>query len=350
MKIKLIVFVLISILVCAGNITGKNAENDSLQTDSSAAEKITKAEAAPPGKMDSGAFTDRQSSLPGVSNITAKNEWRLTAGKIFWSAVVFFSAFLVLRFLTNILETLSERWGRFRLFFKRTIPPFRIIFWTVILYEIITLILAPPLETIVAVSAAVGLSVGLASQDILKNIFGGIVILLDHPFQIGDKIQAGGYYGEVKQIGLRTVRIQTPDDNLVSIPNAEIMNQAVSNANAGEPNCQVVAQVYLPASVDTQKVREIAYLSAVTSRYVFLKKPVSVIMKNEMHLGKSVLLVKIKAYVLDIRYEFPFMSDMTEITLRELMNEGLITEADMAWYSPGRDDQKYLSDASVTIQ
>ncbi len=141
----------------------------------------------------------------------------------------------------------GEICGLFRLFFKRTIPPFRIIFWTVVLYEIITLILAPPLETIVAVSAVVGLSVGLASQDILKNIFGGIVILPDHPFQVGDKIQAGGHYGEVKQIGLRTMRIQTPDDNLVSIPNAEIMNQAVSNANACEPNCQVVARVYLPA-------------------------------------------------------------------------------------------------------
>ncbi|MCB0314052.1 MAG: mechanosensitive ion channel, partial [Calditrichaeota bacterium] len=53
-------------------------------------------------------------------------------------------------------------------------------------------------------------AIGFAAQDILKNIFGGLMLLLDRPFQVGDKIEAGGHYGEVVQIGLRTVRIVTP--------------------------------------------------------------------------------------------------------------------------------------------
>ena len=256
-------------------------------------------------------------------------EWKLTAGKMFWAAVVFGIAFLVIRFLSNIFESIAERWGRLRLFIKRLIPTFRILVWTLVIYEVITRILAPPLETIIAVSAAVGLSVGLASQDILKNVFGGIIILLDRPFQVGDKIEAGGYYGEVKQIGLRTVRIVTPDDSLVSIPNADIMNQAVSNANAGEPNCQVVAEIFLPADTDTEKAREIAYMAAATSRYVYLNKPIAVIIKNEIYEGRSRLKLRLKAYVLDLRYEFSFMSEMTEIVIKELLNAGLVTPEEL---------------------
>ena len=52
--------------------------------------------------------------------------------------------------------------------------------------------------------------------------------------------------GEVTAIGLRSVRLVTPDDSLVSVPNSDIVNQAVSNSNSGEFNCQVVAELYLP--------------------------------------------------------------------------------------------------------
>ena len=127
---------------------------------------------------------------------------------------------------------------------------FRIFGWTIVIYIIIANVIEPPIETLIAVTASAGIAVGFASQDILKNIFGGIMILLDRPFQAGDKIQVGSLYGEVLSIGLRTVRIVTPDDSIVSIPNGEIVNQSVSNANSGAFNCQVVAEFFLPPDID----------------------------------------------------------------------------------------------------
>jgi small-conductance mechanosensitive channel len=223
----------------------------------------------------------------------------------------------------------SERWTNLRLLIKRLIPVIRVVGWTLAIYIIIADIFAPPIQTLIAVTASAGIAIGFASQDILKNIFGGIMIILDRPFQVGDKIQTASYYGEVVHIGLRSVRIVTPDDSLVSIPNGELVNQSVSNANAGEFNCQVVSDLYLPPDIDIVRLKKLAYRSAAVSRYAYLKKPIVIIIKNEVHQGRSLLRVRLKAYVLDLRYEFPFLSEMTETLMSEILKQGLVRAGDL---------------------
>lgn len=220
--------------------------------------------------------------------------------------------------LARLLDTFSERFSSYRLFTKRLIPILRIVIWVFAFYVILEGIFDPPLETIITVGASLGIAVGFASQDILKNIFGGIMIILDRPFQVGDKIQVDQHYGEVTRIGLRSSRIVTPDDSSVAIPNAEIMNKAVSNANSGALDCQVVAEIYLPVGINVASAKEIAQKAAYVSKYVYLKKPVSVIVINEIHEHQFVIKLRVKAYVFDIRYEFPFKSDLTERILQEL--------------------------------
>ena len=243
--------------------------------------------------------------------------------KIILSFSVLGFTYLLNMLLVRLLDTVSERWASYRLFIKRLVPITRIIIWIISLYIVIEGIIDPPLETIVTVTASVGIAVGFASQDILKNIFGGIMIILDRPFQVGDKVQIGDHYGEVLQIGLRSSRLVTPDDSVVSVPNAEIMNKAVSNANSSALDCQVVAEIFLPATVDIDLVKQIARKAAFTSRYTYLAKQVAVIAKNEIHEKQFVVKLRVKAYVLDIRYEFPFQSELTEIILAECTKENL---------------------------
>ena len=154
------------------------------------------------------------------------------------------------------------------------------------------------------------------------------MILFDRPFQVGDKIEVGSFYGEVTEIGLRSTRIVTADDSLVAIPNSTIMNGSVSNANSGEANCQVVAEIYLPLSIDTVRVREIATQAAQVSRFVYLNKPIAVLFFNEVKERRSYLKMRLKAYVMDIRSEFAFKSEMTEIVISTLLQEGLMKEED----------------------
>lgn len=253
--------------------------------------------------------------------------------KILSTLVLLIGTFLFNKALTFVLGTLSERRPSYRLVIKRTLPFLNIIIWTMAIVVVIAGILAPPMETILTVGASVGLAVGFASQDILKNVFGGFIILLDRPFQVGDKIDVNGHYGEVTDIGLRSTRIVTPDDSLVSVPNADIVSNSVSNSNSGALDCQVVISIYLPATTSISLAKEIAYKAAVTSRYIFLKKPIAVMCENLVYEQNYVLHLKVKAYVLDIRYEFLLKSDITELIMQELNERGLMPEHQKATLS-----------------
>ena len=270
--------------------------------------------------------TITKSAAPGIAPLKVdlvQPEWSLSMEKVVWAVIVALLGFTIIRYLSRFLEKLGERWIKFRLTIKGLVPIIRVLGWSIILYVIIVDLLAPPIATLVAVTASAGIAIGFASQDILKNVFGGIMILFDRPFQVGDKIQVGSHYGEVIAIGLRTVRIVSPDDSTVSIPNSEIVNNSVSNSNSGEHYCQVVSELYLLPDIDMIKVKSLAYEVAAMSQYIYLNKPIQVILKNEIHQGQSLIKLRLKAYVLDIRYEFAFASQMTEILLGNLAQEQL---------------------------
>ena len=250
--------------------------------------------------------------------------------KIIAALIVLLVGFYLLKIITKILQFFAEKSTRNRIAYKGTIPIVRLLGWTLVVYLIVGVIMRPPFGALIALSASLGIALGLAAQDLIKNIFGGIMILFDRPFQVGDKIQVGENYGEVMSIGLRSTRIVTADDSKVIIPNSDIMNQSVSNSNSGEPNCQVVAEVYLPIDIDTVAVRDLALEVARVSKYIYLNKPINVLFFNEIKERRSFLKMRLKAYVLDIRYEFDFKSEMTELILRELISQGLLKKEDVS--------------------
>jgi len=255
----------------------------------------------------------------------------ISFSKILWTLIILLLVFFFIRLLVSILEAFAEKSVKARITIKSLIPIVRIVLWVVFIFAIVKGIYNPPIETLLALGASVAIAVGLAAQDLLRNVFGGIMLLFDRPFQVGDKIKTGEHYGEVLEIGLRATRLVTPDDSVVSVPNLELMNASVSNSNSGELNCQVVAEFILPLDVDTRKVRKIATEAAQVSKYIYLNKPIVVLFFNEMHERRSYLKMRLKAYVMDIRYEFQFESDMTEIVIRELLGQGLINKSDLGY-------------------
>lgn len=74
-----------------------------------------------------------------------------------------------------------------------------------------------------------GVVVALAAQDAAKNIFGGIVILWDKPFKIGDWIETKNFEGVVEEITFRSTRIRNFENSIVTIPNSTITNEALIN-------------------------------------------------------------------------------------------------------------------------
>lgn len=74
-----------------------------------------------------------------------------------------------------------------------------------------------------------GLAFALAAQDAAKNIFGGIVILLDKPFAVGDWIMTPSVEGTVEEMTFRSTKVRTFANALVTVPNAVVANEAITN-------------------------------------------------------------------------------------------------------------------------
>ncbi|XOV68745.1 MAG: mechanosensitive ion channel family protein [Fluviicola sp.] len=74
-----------------------------------------------------------------------------------------------------------------------------------------------------------GLALALAAQDTVKNIFGGIMVFLDKPFKINDRIKVNGMDGFVEEIGVRSTRLRTLEGRLITVPNGQFSDNPVEN-------------------------------------------------------------------------------------------------------------------------
>ena len=111
------------------------------------------------------------------------------------------------------------------------------------------------ITTVLAGLGVGGLAFALAAKDSLANLFGGFTIFTDKPFGLKDRIKVDGFDGTVKEIGLRSTRIQTLDGRMVTIPNANISDKAIENVSS-EPNRKVVLNLGLTYDMDEAKVNQ----------------------------------------------------------------------------------------------
>jgi len=219
-------------------------------------------------------------------------------------------------------RSLADSFNRHRLRILRLQPITNVILWVVTIYVLVMTLWDPTSDTLWALMGSSALALGFAAQDILKNIFGGLLIIFDRPFQVGDRININGNYGEVVRIGIRNTNINTLDDSIVTIPNSKIISEHISNANSGALDCMVVVDLWLPIGIDVERVRKIAFEAAITSRYLNIDKSVSVLFFDHFD-NQSATNVKIKAYVLDARYEKGFAGDVTEAAKKALSEAGV---------------------------
>lgn len=102
-----------------------------------------------------------------------------------------------------------------------------------------------------------GAALALAAQDFLSNFFGGIVITVDKPFKIGDRIEIGTYYGDVISIGTRSTRIKTLDGKIVIIPNSNITSNSVVNYSDPDPKMRYTLPVSVAYGTDIHKAKKV---------------------------------------------------------------------------------------------
>lgn len=171
-------------------------------------------------------------------------------------------------------------------------------------------VVSPPKELILAVSGTLAVALGLSLKDLVASVVAGIILLFDRPFQVGDRVGFQGVYGEITSIGLRAVRLVTLDDSVITIPNSKFITEYVSSGNFGALDMMIEINFHLDLEADHSLARDILRETAITSRYVFLKKPVTTVLSEVEFAQRPAMQVKVKCYVIDVRFEKAFQTDI----------------------------------------
>ena len=171
-------------------------------------------------------------------------------------------------------------------------------------------IIQPPKALLLAVSGTLAVALGLSLKDLIASVVAGVILLFDRPFQVGDRVTFDGTYGEITSIGLRAVRLVTLDDSVVTIPNSKFITDLVSSGNFGALDMMIEINFHVDLASDISLARKLLHEAAITSRFVFLKKPVSIVLTEVNFSERPAMQIRVKCYVIDVRFEKALQSDI----------------------------------------
>ncbi len=150
---------------------------------------------------------------------------------------IFSWAVAAARFLKLLLSLVSRDESRFKLIQDRTLPLFNnllILLVTGLTIYLVFLVWHIDLTAWVASAGILGLAISFAAKDTLANLFSGVFIMADAPYQIGDFIVLdSGERGAVTNIGIRSTRLLTRDDVEITVPNSIMGNTKITNEAGG---------------------------------------------------------------------------------------------------------------------
>ncbi len=265
------------------------------------------------------AFAQAPTNADSLSRLATMVRWSGVVTSIF----VVGGAWALLRVASGFVNAFSARFSVRRLALKKmeTILQFVVFIATTIAVVTLSLEIDPTVLAIIGGSLAV--AVGFAVKDLVASFIAGIIIVIDRPFQVGDRVEFGGYYGDITAIGLRSVRLQTLDDNTVTIPNSKFLSDISSSGNYGALDMQVVMDFRIACDQDFDLARNIVREASLSSRYVFLAKPSVVLVTQEVLQNLLAVRLRLKAYVLDAKYEKAFETDVNLRVLRAFAEAGI---------------------------
>lgn len=173
--------------------------------------------------------------------------------KLVWGLIIMIVGIILIRWL-------SKKMAKFKKFEQMDPTASRFIrsLITVVLYVVLFLavvgMLGVPLASFVTVVASAGVAISLAMQGCLSNIVGGVMLLILHPFRVGDYVEANGYAGSVKEITLFNTKLLTLDNQTVILPNSSLTSTSIVNVTgAGTRRVDLQFTVAGSSDVDTVK-------------------------------------------------------------------------------------------------
>jgi len=248
-------------------------------------------------------------------------------GGVLLSIPVIAAAMVVLRLVGDISARLSRRFANRRPTFQKFESIVRFVIYIAAASICIGLSIRLDSTALTVIGGALAFAVGFAMRDLVAAFIAGITIMFDRPFQVGDRVTYAGEYGDIVQIGLRSVRMNTLDHNLVTIPNNKILTDVTSSGNYGALEMQVPLDFYVGIDQDVRKAMDLIREACLTSPYIFFDQPVPILAKQTILQDYVAFHIKARPYVFDCRYEKPFETDVHLRVLQAFRDHAILPPA-----------------------
>ncbi len=167
----------------------------------------------------------------------------------------------------------------------------------------------------VAGAGVAGIAIGFAAKDTLSNIIAGVLLLIDRPFEVGDRIEVwsapanSATWGDVIDVGLRATRIKTTDNIVIVIPNNEIMMRDIINYTTITDEIRVRIPVGIAYDADVKKAKEIISKVSLELEWVMKEPAPKVVVKT---FGDSAVNLEARVWIADPRKRMDTINPATK--------------------------------------
>jgi small-conductance mechanosensitive channel len=261
------------------------------------------------------------SAVSGVMDLRyTHGDYSIAFGNIVWLAVFFFMTRQCVSAFKVSIEYVGSNWSRAK---KGAVPSIQTLFAYAIwfLFSLVTLnILGLSLTSITVIAGGLSVGIGFGLQNIVNNFIGGLILLFGRSIQQGDVIELNNLWCTVKKINIRTTQVETFENAVIMIPNADLIASQVTNWTKNNAIIRRDILVGVAYGSDVKKVKQVLAKIADGHPHV-LNFPEPYIHFNDF--GSNSLDFLLRVWIDDIDVTLKTMSDLRFSINEEFFNEGI---------------------------
>jgi len=177
-----------------------------------------------------------------------------------------------------------------------------------------------PLENVTLLISALGVGIGFGLQTVVNNFVSGIILLVERPVRVGDRVQIDSLFGEVRQIGIRASRVRTFDGSDVIVPNSEFVSLQVTNWTLSDRKRRISLPVGVAYGTDPERVIEILLKIARDNPEILAFPEPEALFRG---FGDSALDFELRVFTESFRGFMPVSSDLAVAINAAFRDEGI---------------------------